>query len=473
MTEEKLELSIKDERNREFILSGNLNRVIFAICGPIALYQSLNQIFKILDTMMAAHIDANSVSAVAYISQLQLMLAAVGGGLAIGGSIKIAEFYGAGRFHMVKRQVNTLLALSALMGLFVLVFFLPFTEELLRFAKTPEELIITGKNYFKLEIIAMVIGFFNNIYIAIERARGNSKVILNLNLLTILIKLGFTAYFVYVINGTVTMIALASLLSQLVIFFAGIYYLRKPGDVFGINPKSASFKREILGPIIRLSFPVMMEKLAFTLGKVVVNAMSTLYGTLAVGALGISNNIGGLSTNPQNGFQDGGASIISQNIGAKNYKRSIEAFYKLLIINVAIGVLGYLLTMVFLPQISSIFAKDNQIFQKLISDVYRYEAIGAVPLGISAAIMALLYGYGYTKLTLVINFARVFVFRIPVLYYLQNFTQMGSRSVGIVMMVSNVATGVMSILAGYYVIKEVKKKHRKNGIADEVTKDLA
>jgi Na+-driven multidrug efflux pump len=189
--------------------------------------------------------------------------------------------------------------------------------------------------------------------------------------------------------------------------------------------------------------------------------MSTLYGTLAVGALGISNNIGGLSTNPQSGFQDGGASIISQNIGAKNYKRSLEAFYRLLIINIAIGFLGYLLTMIFLPQISSVFAKDNQVFQKLISDVYFYEAIGAVPLGITAAIMALLYGYGYTKLTLVINFARVFVFRIPVLYYLQNFTQMGSRSVGIVMMVSNVATGAMSILAGYYVIKEVKKKHKK------------
>lgn len=456
MAEEKLELSRKDRINREFILSGSLYRVIFYICGPIALYQSLNQIFKILDTMMAAHIDANSVSAVAYISQLQLMLAAVGGGLAIGGGIKIAEYYGAGRFKMVKKQVNTLLALSAIMGIFVLIFFLPFTEEILRFARTPEELIRTGSNYFKLEIVAMVIGFFNNIYIAIERARGNSKVILNLNLLTIVIKLGFTAFFVYVIDGTVTMIAFASLLSQLVIFFAGIYFLRKPEDVFGIRPKSASFRREVLAPILRLSFPVMVEKLAFGLGKVVVNAMSTLYGTLTVGALGISNNIGGMTTNPQNGFQDGGAAIISQNLGAKKYRRALGLFYRLMIINVVIGLVGYALTMVFLPQISGIFARDNLAFQTLISDIYRYEALGAIPLGITAAVMALLYGFGYTKLTLVINFARVFVFRIPVLYYLQNCTDMGSRSVGIVMMVSNVSTGIISAIIAFYVIRKIR-----------------
>ena len=43
--------------------------------------------------------------------------------------------------------------------------------------------------------------------------------------------------------------------------------------------------------MIKLSVPVIVEKMAFSLGKVVVNSMSTVYGTLTVGALGISNNI--------------------------------------------------------------------------------------------------------------------------------------------------------------------------------------
>ena len=39
-----------------------------------------------------------------------------------------------------------------------------------------------------------------------------------------------------------------------------------------------------------------------------------------VGAMGVSNNLGGITTNPQNGFQEGAASIISQNLGARRYR---------------------------------------------------------------------------------------------------------------------------------------------------------
>ncbi|MFR4440243.1 MAG: MATE family efflux transporter, partial [Hungatella sp.] len=69
--------------------------------------------------------------------------------------------------------------------------------------------------------------------------------------------------------------------------------------------------------MIRLSIPVIIEKMAFSFGKVVVNSMSTIYSALTVGALGVSNNIGGFTTNPQNGYQEGAAAIISQNLGAR------------------------------------------------------------------------------------------------------------------------------------------------------------
>ena len=73
----------------------------------LALYQSLNQLFKIFDSMMASHIGASSVSAVAYLSQINLMLSSLGGGLAVGASIKISEAYGAGDFLLVKRRVSS------------------------------------------------------------------------------------------------------------------------------------------------------------------------------------------------------------------------------------------------------------------------------------------------------------------------------------------------------------------------------
>ena len=70
-------LTPKDQAFRDFSLNGNMWRVVLQVGMPLALYQSLNQIFKILDTMMASHISASSVSAVAYLSQINLMLSII------------------------------------------------------------------------------------------------------------------------------------------------------------------------------------------------------------------------------------------------------------------------------------------------------------------------------------------------------------------------------------------------------------
>ena len=80
----KADLSQKDEQFRDFSLNGSMGKVVLYVGFPLALYQSLNQLFKILDTMMASHIGASAVSAVAYLSQINMMLSALGGGLAVG-----------------------------------------------------------------------------------------------------------------------------------------------------------------------------------------------------------------------------------------------------------------------------------------------------------------------------------------------------------------------------------------------------
>ena len=117
------------------------------------------------------------------------------------------------------------------------------------------------------------------------------------------------------------------------------------------------------------------------------------------------------------------------------------------------------LSLIFLDQISWLFAGSDAEFGKMIASIYRYEALGAIPLGMNAAVMALLYGFGKPRITLFINFSRVFIFRVPVLWFLQQFTDYGSISVGIVMGVSNVSIGLTSIVIGIYEIRKICKEY--------------
>ena len=453
------ELSEKDQKFREFSLNASAWKVILYVSLPLALYQSLNQLFKILDSMMAAHISSSAVSTVSYLSQLDMTLSALGGGLAVGAGVKISEAYGSGDFTLVKKRVSTLYSLCTAVSILLLGILLPFTEEFLKLAGTPEEFMADGVSYFRLDLIGMVIMFFNNVYISVERARGNSKRILILNVFVIAVKLILTAAFVYVFHGGIHIIAIATILSQALMFAAAAVNICQPDNAFGFSFSSISFKTSVVLPILTVSGPVIVEKAAFSLGKVLVNSMSTVYGALTVGALGISNNIGGISTTPHNGFQDGSSAIISQNLGAGKPARALEIFFWTAAIDVAISAVTMVLNLVFLRQITWLFAQNDPAFQDLIMSIYWFEAWGAVPLGINSAVVGMLYGFGKTNYTLLINFCRVFAFRVPVLWALQQFTSLGSISVGIVMAVSNIGVGILSAVIGFFTIRQICREY--------------
>ena len=457
----KAELSRRDARFLDMSLNAPMWRVVLYVGTPLALYQGLAALFTILDTMMASHISKESVSAVAYLAQLNLMLSSVGGGLAVGAGIQISRAYGEGDLVMVRRRVSSLYAVSLGVGLLMLAVILPFIDGFLRLAGTPAELIAVGRRYFIVQLFVMVVNFLNNVYIAVERARGNARRIFLLNLAVILVKLSLTAFFVYVLKGDLVMIAVASLLSELTMFVFAVRYSLVGDSAFSFSLKAVALReKRVVEPMIRNSLPVIAEKALFAFGKTIVNSMSTVYGALMVGALGVSNNLGGIATNPQNGYQQGSSAIISQNFGAGKFRRVLEAFYATAVINMLLGALISGLELWQLGFLSGLFDGGSEEFRRTIAGVYRFEALGAVPLGLNAAVMALLYGLGKTRLTLVLNFARVFVFRIPVFWFLQHCTNVGEKSVGIVMMVSNIAVAVAAVVVCAVVIRDFKREYQ-------------
>jgi Na+-driven multidrug efflux pump len=219
---------------------------------------------------------------------------------------------------------------------------------------------------------------------------------------------------------------------------------------FKFDIKFAEFKKRTTVPILKLAYPVAAQKMLFAAGKVIVNSMSGMYGPLTVGALGISNNIGGLTTNWFTGTHDGASALVSQNRGAGKYKRTVRIFWRLAVINVIVGIIGYLIVTFTLPMLAEVFARSkdsfDSVFCDMIVDIHRYEMMGYITLGIASAVDAFLLGLGRAKTVMLLTVSRVFIFRVPVLFVLQKFTNMGPEAVGVTMMTSNVSTGIVSLI---------------------------
>lgn len=449
----------RENNRRSFILEAPPTQVILSIGLPLVFYNGISQAFSFFDTLIASNIGAKTVSTVAFISQIGMMFSAIGAGLGIGGGIIVARAFGAGDREGVERTASTIVFLALGIALAILAVLVPFPGFALRLFGMPDDLLTAETvTYFLLELAGIAAVFVNTIYFAIERSRGNTKKIFWLNVMILSLKLGLTVFFVYALDKGMIWLSLASLAAQGTMTCIAIVSFVRPGKPFRVSLRLADFSAKTILPILALSLPVFLEKFVFNYGKVVVNSMAAAYGSLAIGALGISNRLGGLSTMPPMGFEDAESAIIAQNLGNGNRKRAIAVFKRVFALNMGIGVFFFILMGIFMDPIIELFARGDPVFTAEIAKIYQYERYATILLAASASVMGLLYGFGLTRVSMTLNILRLFAFRIPPLWYIQRFTHMGTEGLGWAMMISNLMVGVSATAVAIVFLGRIKKE---------------
>ena len=456
---------------RTYSLTSNLYHLIVEVGTPLAVFALFNTLFSILDTIMASHLGTIDVSTVAYMAQLRMILNAIGSGLVTGSMILINRSYGAGESAKAHELMNSLFRLMAIITL-VFLALIPFVPLILKVISTPEEFIAEGTPYFRILIAATAVNFLNLIYINVEKSRGNTKTIMMLNIITMVIKLILSAFFIYVLEKGIVYIALATLITYSLFALYSLIHLFDKRSIFSLDlPLAFKARRDDEKRLVKISYPVAVEDSAFSLGKVVVNALASSYGAEMIGALGISNNICGIPSNFENGFSDASSSIVSQNYGAGKYKRAVDAYKANIVITLVACLIAMCAIYILDEPLIRVFATSrdglNPDFMSMIGRIFIYDSISCIGIAINGAGMDFLLGLGKTKITLLLNFLKIFVLRIPVLFILQLFIEDGATALGVMMMISNCGIAIPTTLISLSVARKLIAKEENNSIVQK------
>lgn len=465
--QKEIKLTEKEAKRRKMMLSENEMKAILLISLPLVFYNSLGQIFQLIDTWIAANMSANVVSTVSFVAQIEKMLSAIATGLSIGGGILVARSFGSGNMEKVRQQISTLFFMTVFIGGTVISIAIPLMYPFLNLMGMPKELLAKGTIYSSLSVISIIFQFLNTIYFSVQKSRGNTKVIMMGNFLVLAIKTSLNIVLITLIkNGAINpekgmfFLPASTITAHATLTVIALKDFLSKSNPFRVSIKCCTFNRTFLVPLANLGIPVFLEKFAFALGKALVNSLSASVGTTAVGALGVSDRICGLSTNPITGFQEAESSLISNNIGNQNYERAIRFFYRTLILTISYVLVLFFITGAFREFIIHAFAKEDANFAIEINKIYTFERWDTILMAINTAVMGLLYGFGKTRITMIINIVRLFVFRIPpLLIFLKVpfFSHLGIYSVGISMLISNGMSGIVAGIVAIFFIRKVKK----------------
>jgi len=445
-------LSLRERSRRTRILEGPLWKAILWMTAPLALYAVFNFLYMFFDIVIVATIGNADVASVVIIDEIKSAFLAFGGGIAVGGSVLVARHYGAGDWDKARRNAAASLVLSFVVALSMAALLVAFGKPLLTLFQAPDIVIQTGMGYYNLQVWSTALMAINAVYFGLERAKGRTGAILLVNVAAMVLKLLLSVWFVFGLHQGTTFVALATLLSQAFLTIIALFVLFSPRNSLCIQWKNLSLTASTLRPILLLSLPVIAGKFLFSLGKVIVNGMAAAYGVSAVAALGLATKITQGANSIPLVFEESETAIIAQNIGAGKLKRAFSSYGLSQLFAVLIGLAGMALTIHFLNELVDLFATGaDPVYRQMIVDIYHWEKFSTFTSASIAIITGVFIGFKWTQVSLWINIVRLFVIRIPMLYFLQQ-AGVGTIALGYIMFFSNLATTLiaLALLAWFY-----------------------
>ena len=190
--------------------------------------------------------------------------------------------------------------------------------------------------------------------------------------------------------------------------------------------------------ILRVGLPTAIGGSTMQLGFVLMSKNVYVYGTQAMAAYGIGNKVNGLITLPSNGIGSAVATIVGQNIGAGQQDRAEKGFRISMWISVGfLFIGGMILSRDFISTaIVSIFSDDADVIA-MAADFLSIMAFWCFTNSVYNCTMNLLNASGKTHISMLVEAARMWLFRFATIFFCQRILHMGVESIWYSVVVSN------------------------------------
>ncbi|WP_342048754.1 MATE family efflux transporter [Bacillus sp. OTU530] len=402
--------------------------VIFA-----SILQSLGQVFGII--VVGQTLGVNSLAAISAFFPLLFFLVSFIIGIGSGSSILVGQTYGGGDIKKMKEVVGVTLAFTMIISIAVALIGGLFTEDILKWMRTPENILIESAEYARILFVTLPITFLYMCYTTFMRGVGDSKtpfyfllinIILNIALLPILI-FGWLGLPEFGLNGA----AYAAVFANFITFVILLVHLHKRNHVLKLDSiilKHLHLKGSVLKTLLKLAIPTSISMVSIALSEIAVISFVNDYGSNATAAYGIINQIASYVQIPAMSISIAISVYVAQAVGSGNTS-NIKHITKIAItLNYLLGGILILILYLIPNPILGIFL-DNSDTINLAKDLIIISFWSYVILGHTQAISATMRATGTVLWPTIFTVTSILLIEIPAAYSLSHFTTLGINGI--------------------------------------------
>ncbi|HOP11806.1 MAG TPA: MATE family efflux transporter [Oscillospiraceae bacterium] len=354
-------------RNSGLMTEGPIAKQLLIYAIPILLSSFLQQLYNIVDTMVAGKlINYNALAAVGANGVIVSLLVGFFLGFTTGGSVIISQAFGARDTKGVFDGVHTAVGVSIAAGVLLTGLGLVFTPALLKLINTPEEVRGMAIQYLTIYFCGTVPVMLYNMGSAILRAVGNST----LPLVFLAVAAGMNTVLDFVFVGGLKMgiagTAWATVISQTLAAALTVAALMRTEGIYKLFIRKIRIKKDVLFQILKLGVPAGLQTSVISLSNILIQRAINGFGAVVMAGAAVAGKVDGIVGGTIASFGLATTGFSGQNYGAGRIDRVKKGARIGFLMSFSACIIMSGILLIFRNQVASLFNEDPQVIKSAV-----------------------------------------------------------------------------------------------------------
>lgn len=411
------------------LTQGKEGRQIIYFAIPMIIGNIFQQLYNIVDSIVVGKfISSVALAAVGASFPILFTLSALVAGITIGGSVLVAQYFGAKDYNRVKITSDTLQIFLLFSSIILSIVFFIFSESIFRMLSIPEEVLPDAVRYFDIVILTTTLPSFMLFGIAaILRGVGNSLTPIYFTVGSIILNMFLDLIFVLWFGWGIDGVAWATGISSVLAWLALWYFLNCKKDSiikFNLNWKRWQFDWENFRLSLKIGLPSGVQQTLVGLGNMALLGIVSPFGVATLAAYTAAGRVDMFVSMPAMNLAAALSSFVGQNLGAGRFDRIRNGLWATLKYSTAICI-GLTVVVILLgEQIMYLFVESGSAHYSEIIRIGKEYLVIVTSFYIIFSTMFVVNGVtrgaGATFVPMLITTLSLWIIRIPLAYFLSD-----------------------------------------------------
>lgn len=421
------------------LTSGSIAKPLFYLSLPVVITNLLRTAYSLIDTIWVGRLSKEALAAITFSYPLVFLFIAMGMGVAVAGSVLVAQYEGAGDRREVEYAASQTITFSLLAALVLGVGGFFVVEPVLRILGASPEVIPLATQYLQVVTLGLIFLFGFSVFTALMRGFGDTVTPMLVMFMSVLLNVVLDPFLIFGwgwfpklgIQGA----AIASVFCRGLGLVVGLWILFTGRKGLQIRLEDMKPNFRIFKKIVNIGIPASIEGTGRALS---VNALLSVVGgfaTTVVAGYGIGIRVFSTVFLPALAVSRSVETMTGQNIGAVKFDRAQTAnYFAAEMMFVVMSLLG-IFCFFFASSIVSIFTPNEEVI-KVGAEFLRYIALTFGFVGAARVFSGGFRGAGKTIVAATIAVMTLGVLRYPLAYFLS--PVIGRQGIWTAFIISNI-----------------------------------